>query len=57
MIFKTIIKRIFKITLTTKLNLWLMIGTFATDDHTNIHVATSFTFTVHNQGTTSRLLL
>ena len=31
MIFKTIIKRIFKITLTTNLNLWLMIGTFATD--------------------------
>ena len=31
MIFKTIIKRIFKITLTTKINLWLMIGTFATD--------------------------
>ena len=31
MIFKTIINRIFKITLTTKLNLWLMIGTFATD--------------------------
>ena len=32
MIFKTIIKRIFKITLTTKINLWLMIGTVATDE-------------------------